>query len=1167
MSIKSLWDQNKEGSLGLKPAQGKNFEELFYEAESPEYVTQYKNSVDLSLQDVNFATASNFAKFGSARKYYENITTRIIEQYPYDGSKAQQLEFENSLNPYEKYIYLYQYPRSTGFVNFSPNGWGTQVASTGVGGYGLSSNPQYITFFNENENNIYDPDNGLIENTRFIFSTGSTIEFWMKKNGFPNPLTQTGREIIFYCTSLNEDKVFNLSLSTFNLYKSTIFCDYLVAGNSEFSFSYDTNLTTIADSNWHHYAFTFYYESGSYKTEFYLDGNYKSTQNFASATATNMRSSMKLSIGAFAGTDGNSTTDYTGYASLSSASIDEFRFWNSKRDAKQIGLNYFTNVGGGNDIINNTKLGVYFKFNEGILGTSSVDSIILDYAGRNCNGLFKNYLSYNRSTGSAITSTQEKAETGVPILYQTHPEVQTFLTNNLFYADEHDYKNNFSLINSLPSWIINEDAENGEILTNFLQTISSYLDTLHLQISTYKNIKNKDYLNYKGKAPPFSNLLLTSHGFDVPGLFLNLDIINSLLNQDNKKEYNEKITDLKNVIYKNIYNNLNIIYKSKGTSNSINQLIRNFGVNQDVFSLNIYANNTTYKFQDNYVNRSLKKSYVDLTPFTNNQNSKAVIYQSGSDSFISGTNNNSLAFTAECDVIIPQFPVNYDYLAYQTYTYNTASIFGLRTAKNTNSDFSVPTDDPAGLKVRLIYRDDKGYFSLSYPSASITLNSQVFVDLLKDQHWNISVRLKPISTGSSFDLYFSGYSNFTGDQLRAFNLTSSLSTAQGNEILKNNKRLYLGAERNNITGTLQYPSLVRGLSARYWSDYLENTELIEHAKNPNNFGRLNPSNNYFFSPNYTPKIETLLLNWDFSLVSSSNYNGDIPIIYDIITGAYGHTRYSNYPLNNLIGKIYNGAGYGFEPNTTVGGKELVYSSEQQIPENLYSDQLVNILSTDDDYYTTAIRPQHYFFSLENSMYDTISKNMLNMFATIVQFNNFIGEPLYQYKLHYSKLKFFRKFFFDKVGNQPDLDKYIGIYKWIDDALDSVLYNLLPASANASEKVRAIVEDHVLERNKIKYPIVPEKKEFRLRVRTEPKDPVLVPKIRIVPTSDMEVEPKIRYWISFFPPRNKGKREYIPPIGIGQRFYDQESTIGSAETSQELGNIQQRTVASSIKRTR
>lgn len=1085
MSIKDLWQKQKENQLSVKTPFQQNSQELFSEVESPEYVTQYQNSINLYLQDVNFATASNFARFGSARKYYENLTTRITETYtgkdvyyPYDGSRAKQLEFENSLNPYEKYIFLYEYPRTTGYVNFAPSGWGSQTTSYGY--YGMPSTVEYISFYNQNNDNVYSPNDGLRENTRFIFSSGSTIEFWMKKNSFANPATQTVAETIFYMTSTgsaNKDKGFIIYLITSPATRPYIYSEYYTnnQATTKFQFTYDTGLTTIADSQWHHYALTFYSSSAGYTSELYVDGKYVTVQTQLTSIV-DFTGSAFCTIGAVGGKI-NGDTPIIGAGKLS-GSIDEFRFWNTKRNAKQIGLNYFTTIGGGNNIKNNSGIGIYYKFNEGIYGDSGVDSTILDFAGGSCNGYFYGYNSNSRNTGSAITLTQDNPEIGTPILRYGDPLVQSFLTDKLYYADEHDYTNNFMLKNSMPSWILDDDEANGGSLVNFLQSIASYLDTLYLQIKTQKDLKNKDYLNYEGKAPPFSDLLLTSAGFDLPSLFLNTDIIQSLLEQDTKKTYNESINNLKNIIYKNIYNNLELLYKSKGTENSIKQLIKNFGVNQDVFALNIYSNNTEYQLDDNYVNKSIKKDYIDFTPFSSSTNANAVIYQlntdTGTSPFITGSTTPNLSFTAESNVVIPKFPENYDYLAYQTLTWNTSSVFGIRTSNNSSSDTTIPTNDPAGLKVRFMYRDDKGYFALNYPSASITLTSSIFTDITSDQHWNLSVRLKPVSTGSSYVLEFAGYSNFVSDNFRSFSVSSSISSASGSLLLSNNKRLYIGAERNNVTGSVVYGSLFKGLSAKYWADYLTTEELKEHAKNPNNYGRLAPYEPYVLATSsYIPKSETLLLHWDFSNVTSSDSNGNVSLVYDLTSGSTSGNSYSNTPLQNLAGKRYDGKGYGFATSANIKNYELVYSSEQQQPENLYSSQLINILDTDDGNYTSNIRPQKYFFSLENSMYDAISKNMLNMFASIIEFNNFIGEPGNLYKSQYSKLKFFRKIFFDKSSNTPDLDKYIGIYKWLDDALDSILFNLIPASANANDKIRTMVENHILERNKVQLHLLPD----------------------------------------------------------------------------------------------
>lgn len=1079
MSIKTLFDKQKQLSIPLKTVESKNVYQISEEVESSEYISEYQKSINLYLQDVNFATASNFAKFGSARKYYENITNRITGYFPYDGSKAEQLEFENNLNPFEKYIYKYEFPRSTGYVNFSPNGWGSRSGTDPDYGIGLPNNVEYISFYNQNNNNLYNPEKGLRENTRFIFASGSTLEFWMKKDSFADSSTETSVETIFYLASTgsdNKDKRFTAHMIVSG-YPSSIICRYDVSSSAKFVFVYNTGLSTIADSTWHHYAITFYSASAGYKSDFYFDGVYKNTQTYA-GTIVDFTGSMFGTIGSLGGPFINTAYDLTGYGKLK-GSIDELRFWNVKRDAKQIGLNYFTTIGGGNDLVSNSNIGIYYKFNEGITGDTDTDKIILDYAGRNCNGLFTGYASSSRSTGSAITDTQETSEIGTPILYETHPDVQTFLEEKLLLADEYDFSNNFALKNSMPSWILDEDSNNGDALVNFLQTIASYLDTLYLQITTYKNLKNKEYLNFKGNAPPFSDLLLTSNGFDLPSLFLNTDIIQELMGQDNKKSYDEKLENIKNVIYKNIYNNLIAINKSKGTESSIKQLIKSFGVGEDVFSINIYADNTTYSLDNSYANKSIKKDYIDFTPFSASLNSSAVIYQdetdSGSRAFITGTSNPSLSFTAECDVIIPEFPKNYDILAYQTLTYNTSSIFGIRTAENTVGDTTVPANDYAGIKVRLVRRDDKGYFEMAYPSAGITLTSSIFDDITTEQHWNLSIRLYPVMTGSSYVVEFAGFSNYVSDLFNSFSVSSSISNLRGTLLLSNNKRLYIGAERENITGSVVYNSMFKGLSARYWSDYLTNEELKEHAKNPNNYGRNFPLEAYTLSTSsYIPKSETLLLHWDFSNITSSDSSGNISNVYDLTSGSVSGTTYSNTPLENLVGYAYNGKGYGFEPDSTIKSKQLVYSSEQQLPESLYSSQLINILSSDDKYYNSSIRPQKYFFAIENSMYDVISKNMINMFASLSEYNNLVGNPLNTYKSQYSRLKFLRKLFFDKIGNTPDLDKYVGIYKWIDDALDSVLFNLLPASANASDKVRTVIENHILERSKIQYPLIPDK---------------------------------------------------------------------------------------------
>ena len=112
-----------------------------------------------------------------------------------------------------------------------------------------------------------------------------------------------------------------------------------------------------------------------------------------------------------------------------------------------------------------------------------------------------------------------------------------------------------------------------------------------------------------------------------------------------------------------------------------------------------------------------------------------------------------------------------------------------------------------------------------------------------------------------------------------------------------------------------------------------------------------------------------------------------------------------------------------------------------------------------------------FFAFEKSMYGIVSQEMVNYFGTIVEFNNLIGDVVNKYRGDYKGLRLLRQLFFEKIQNNPDLDKFIEYYKWIDNSLGIFLQQLVPASADVSDEIRTVVEDHILSRSKYdhKYP--------------------------------------------------------------------------------------------------
>ena len=122
----------------------------------------------------------------------------------------------------------------------------------------------------------------------------------------------------------------------------------------------------------------------------------------------------------------------------------------------------------------------------------------------------------------------------------------------------------------LPQWIGDDDAANGLPIRKLMQIMSSYLDTLHAQITAIAQLQDGAYVSGSNAKPnPFSKRNLTSYGFDIPEVFIDSGVIEEIYFKDEKRIYEDKLFNLKNLIFQNIFNNLNYINKSKGTEKSL----------------------------------------------------------------------------------------------------------------------------------------------------------------------------------------------------------------------------------------------------------------------------------------------------------------------------------------------------------------------------------------------------------------------------------------------------------------------------------------------------------------------------------------------------------------------------------------------------------------------
>ena len=1061
---------------------------------------------------------------------------------------------------------------------------GPHAASTPA--YASSSYAKDLSFKEkEQKANIFDATTKQIQNFTIDGTKGNTVEFWLKLPAEPSS-SQTSPSHAYF-DLWNGEAIGNVNYGRF-LIESRYDVDGSNNPNGEFITNTLFNITYMSGttgvqraaigakdltsslgidlSDWNHLAFSVANSSTTasdpLEIKLYVNGDLIETTLTGTIAGSVSTGSFNSIIGAYKhppGSDASTSGVTAGYGSLTGSYFDEFRFWTTQRNSDAINFNWFKQIAGGTNSdfgtqtskyyedINAVDLGVYYKFNEGITLSSSIDRVVLDYSGRVSNGHISNYAPAMRFTSSAIVEKgAAQREFKDPIIYNFHPNVIGYEQSSSYKGREYDTRNSMYLYNMLPNWIIDDDENKGRNQALYLnQIIASYFDNLFLQIQNVPTLKNPNYISGSvsgsfNKPLPFADRLLSNTGYTVPEIFSDANVFEALANRDDGKEFERKLSDIKNQIYSNIYNNLLYINKTKGTIKSITNMMKCFGVDDDLYSINFYANNAELDLKGNSLPKTIRKTYAD---FSRNDRNGATVFQmtgsgnSNSVSFITGSSKTSLAtafdsengFTLESEVIFPKAP-GYTDPSFSDYPHSeySASLFGIHQAVVEagsvalrgdttwdNPDFANFQVYAVKEKANTLEEESKNVrfiLTCSNPNSSISgfipeISSDTFKNVYNNERWNFAVRFYPNkypnvgrisgSEDSDYTVEFSGY-NLVGDIVQnSFDKKTIITETQGLLIAPKNKRVYVGAHRTNFTGSKLTETNVKISSCRYWSIPLSNDELFSHALDPKNYGVYNAMQNTFLLQDRdgsaykveVPRIKTLVMNWDFDNITGSDtgqYGGEFPVS-DFSSGS-GDDRYGGY-LSNLLEKQHTGRGIYFTSgnnNTGSISREYVSAHRQQVPENLNNNDAVRVLTRDDEFFTKRTKPISFSFSVEKSMYQSISEEMLNFLAASKEasaMENLIGKPVNKYRDKYKDLEKLRNIFFERVGGTPDVDRYIEYFKWLDTSISQMIQQITPVSSNFSS-VRNMIESHVLERAgkyRHKYPTIESRRPKQVKV--------------------------------------------------------------------------------------
>ena len=935
-SIKDLF-----GNKNNKVLPGKSLGDLVTGSgiESAGYIEKDDDNKRRFEPRVNFSQPSNFARYGSAEKYYEDAIDHISHHYPYDGSGKEKITWHLNSSYFDNYIFENEYPRTNGYITLglnydflngpyliasegydqsTRNEWVSFRGGPHTASGGMTGKPLSTTFTGSN----YYNDTTRESNLELDGANGITLEFWINKQTFdasgflggnesrrqvifdvwndrpsgvgPFPNSDYGRFRVEISGSSQTGEmlpVFNVEL----LSGSEGFCSNIAAGPPVIPMT----ATTLTGS-WNHFALSFINTDTEMLGTLYQNGS----EVFSVEDGTPMgkvTGSMFGRIGALETTVRNfplGVVGASGDAKLS-ASLDEVRFWKTKRTETEIGRYWFTQVNAGtNTDIANVDLGVYYKFNEGIVDTTSVaplDTRVLDYSGRISNGSWTGYQVDSRFTGSAMVEAGAAlTEFKDPIIYQSNPLVEAYKSTQKNIGYDYDVRNNAGIYTSIPEYITGDPVEvEGETLKKLTQIMGSYFDSLQLQIEAMPRIKDVEYTSGSQKVAPFVNRFLEGVGLYAPEIFADAGALEYYASRDDFIEFSKKLSDTKNRLYENIYNNVVNIFKTKGTEESFRNLMRCYGVDEPLMKISLYGDEVTQELRTNTRNTAARKVFVD---FNNVDRFDSTVYQQTASAdtdtrnFITASSDMEfIPKTMQAEAIFPKKFKRDSELYFRT-PFLSCSLFGAHTPITTDqTDLTWQTPDISNFQVYAVRTEVEGddvYFQLTSSTGGVIPNitSSVFTNVYDNNKWNLAVRVKPEkdyapglsgSQWGSASVEFVGYNSLGDNVENNFYLTASIPMASGSAFLSSSTRIYVGAHRTNFTGSQLEWSDAKISSTRYWIDNLSNEAIEAHSKDASSFGPLEPHKSAylvknsadFFQQIQAPQSKTLALSWTFDTVT------------------------------------------------------------------------------------------------------------------------------------------------------------------------------------------------------------------------------------------------------------------------------------------------------------
>ena len=572
--------------------------------------TALKSSQQLNL---DFSDFSQHTFFNSAEAKTQKVFSKIINRYPFDGTKSDVYAFVDTLTGFEKHVFDL-FPSNNGYLQFSgsssPSSPGTYIEVRDFRG---STSPTLTSA--PTGQSVLDPKNKSF-----------TVEF-----NFIAPEEVNDNQVILQKKSINNGLTLFLSQTS-----STSVADlYMLLSSGSTATSVSIPVTK---GQFHHFAAVFDRSLGpGGRINFYKDAALAGSSSFTSMGEISfVTASMLLGSGSSHYADGFLATP----VETLSGALGDVRFWHKAKTQKEIRVQRYT------EIFAQDNLKFLMRLNEpsgSFSGTGQ--NLALDYSGNGLHSHIQNFSMSLRNTSSFGASPLiDSSRFSSICLFPSYSPVVELNARLLASASQYDFNNPNLVTRLIPphylknasqaegfssefggisSQILTQDDEPGgaivgqpQIIAGILYTFAETFDELKMFIDEFKRLLKVDVLSTDTISDHLLPWLSRYYGIQLPPMFDGATAEQFLDGKGIRLDRSRTtaLQTVQNTMWRRVFSDLPFLFSTRGTHASIRAILANIGMGVGgPIRVREFGGSPVRNLGDSYIRRHEISAVLDMS--------------------------------------------------------------------------------------------------------------------------------------------------------------------------------------------------------------------------------------------------------------------------------------------------------------------------------------------------------------------------------------------------------------------------------------------------------------------------------------------------------------------------------------------------------------------------